>query len=400
MIARPWLIALGLALGVAVSNGFARFAYGLILPAMRDDLSWSYAEAGWINTANALGYLGGALLTLALIKRFPPTRLFVFGMVGTSASLLFSGLTEDFALLTMWRITAGVAGAPVFIAGGVLAGQLFPDPKRAALAIALYFGGGGLGMLLTGATLPALFAVGGAGSWPMSWIALGLVSGAFTLLSARAVKQIGRAGQVAQAQKPATRAAGLPIRDMGPALVGYGFFAMGYIVYVTFVAAWMRDIAAGPGLISAVWSVIGLGIVVSPFIWRGILARFSNGVPLALAAGVTALGTVLPLVVTGPVALIISATLFGVAVFIGPAAITAFAKRNLPVTVQGSAIALFTTVFAVGQAIGPVAAGFIGDATGSIDGGLLAAGGVLALGAAVAVWQKTLDCPGRSDRVL
>jgi predicted MFS family arabinose efflux permease len=62
-----WLIAIGFSLEPAVSNGLARFAYGLMLPAMRQNLSWTYTEAGWINTANALGYLIGAGLTLALV---------------------------------------------------------------------------------------------------------------------------------------------------------------------------------------------------------------------------------------------------------------------------------------------------------------------------------------------
>ena len=64
---RLWWIAAGLSLGPAVSNGIARFAYGLLLPAMREDLGWSYAEAGWLNTANAIGYLAGAALSLWLI---------------------------------------------------------------------------------------------------------------------------------------------------------------------------------------------------------------------------------------------------------------------------------------------------------------------------------------------
>lgn len=41
-IDRNWWIVLGLALGVTVSNSFARFAYGLILPAMQSDLGWTY----------------------------------------------------------------------------------------------------------------------------------------------------------------------------------------------------------------------------------------------------------------------------------------------------------------------------------------------------------------------
>ena len=51
-----WLILAGLALGVTVTNGFARFSYGLILPAMKSEMGWNYAQAGWLNTSNALGY--------------------------------------------------------------------------------------------------------------------------------------------------------------------------------------------------------------------------------------------------------------------------------------------------------------------------------------------------------
>lgn len=113
-----WLIVLGLSLGPAVSNGFARFAYGLVLPAMRDDLGWSYTEAGWINTSNAIGYLLGALLALGLITRLGASFLFIAGMALTALALIMSGLTQDFWLLSFWRVVAGIGGAPVFIAGG------------------------------------------------------------------------------------------------------------------------------------------------------------------------------------------------------------------------------------------------------------------------------------------
>ncbi len=35
---------------------FARLAYGLILPPMRDDLGLSYRQAGTLGTVTALGY--------------------------------------------------------------------------------------------------------------------------------------------------------------------------------------------------------------------------------------------------------------------------------------------------------------------------------------------------------
>ena len=58
--ATPWLTALAVAFGAAVALGITRFSSGLLLPAMRDDLGWSYTLAGTMNTANALGYFIGA----------------------------------------------------------------------------------------------------------------------------------------------------------------------------------------------------------------------------------------------------------------------------------------------------------------------------------------------------
>ena len=46
-------LILVLALAPAVGVGLCRFAYSLVLPDMRESLAWSYATAGFLNTANA-----------------------------------------------------------------------------------------------------------------------------------------------------------------------------------------------------------------------------------------------------------------------------------------------------------------------------------------------------------
>jgi predicted MFS family arabinose efflux permease len=55
------LLAVALSLGSAIALGLARFSYALLLPPMRLDLAWNFAQAGAMNTANAFGYLLGAL---------------------------------------------------------------------------------------------------------------------------------------------------------------------------------------------------------------------------------------------------------------------------------------------------------------------------------------------------
>src|SRR3954471_25086798 len=113
-------MAAWLSLGPAVSNGFARFAYALLLPPMRADLGWSYTQAGSMNSFNAMGYLAGSLVAFHVIAGIGPRRLFIAGMFVTAAALLLSGFTADFNLLAMLRFAAGLSGAIVFIAGGAL----------------------------------------------------------------------------------------------------------------------------------------------------------------------------------------------------------------------------------------------------------------------------------------
>ena len=109
--AHPLATALALSLGAAIALGLSRFSYGLLLPPMRDDLGWSYLLAGSMNTANALGYFGGALVTPWLMRRFGAWRLLMVGSVLAGAFMLASGVITDTAALMMQRVLAGAASA-------------------------------------------------------------------------------------------------------------------------------------------------------------------------------------------------------------------------------------------------------------------------------------------------
>lgn len=150
-------------MGAAVSLGITRFAYALLLPPMRADLGWSYALAGGMNTANAVGYLVGALVTPALMRRFGATRLLVFGAVLASVFMAGSGFVTDASALLLQRLLAGVASAWVFVAGGLLAARLGEaGSTRGGLLLGIYYGGTGFGILLSALLVPqALRAAAG-----------------------------------------------------------------------------------------------------------------------------------------------------------------------------------------------------------------------------------------------
>src|SRR5512143_2791919 len=124
---RRFRVIAALSLGPAVANSFARFAYALLLPAMRAELGLNYSQAGALNTANALGYLAGALFCARYVSRLGNRRLFCVGMVVTVLALVGSGLGEQFIAQLCLRAVAGASGAMVFICGAVLASNVFSD---------------------------------------------------------------------------------------------------------------------------------------------------------------------------------------------------------------------------------------------------------------------------------
>jgi predicted MFS family arabinose efflux permease len=324
---------------------------------------------------------------MLMIGRYSATSLFSFGLITTNLALLATGLIAELWWQTLWRILAGFFGAMSFSTAGALAAGLFPnDPRRNALAIAILFGtGGGLAIVLSGASLPLFLDHYGADHWPLTWVIIAAICLLFLPLCLwSAAKLKSPAPQQAKARAP------LPISQIWAQLAGYAGFGLGYIVFLTFLSAWMTQQAASASFSAAVWILLGLSICISPLVWRAILARHASGLPLAMILTCIALGSSLPVLFPGNISLLIAAVIFGLSVFMAPSAVTNFARQNLPAHSWGAAISLFTVVFAVAQTLGPYAAGLLGDLAGDIGISLLGASGLLLLGAVIALTQKPL----------
>ena len=378
-------VVAALSLGPAVSNSFARFAYALMLPAMRADLGLNYSQAGALNTANAIGYLGGALFAARYVSALGNRRLFCTGMVATVIAILGSGLTGDFVAQLGLRTVAGVGGAMVFICGAVLASNIFPDrPRLASNAIAVYFGGAGAGILLSGAGVPPLLAIAGDDAWRSAWLAIGIVSALFAVFAIWAARQIDEPSSGA-------RGGAWPIAELRAALASYFLFGAGYIAYMTFVVAWMVSHGRAALDVSLTWGTLGIATLVAPLAWRVPRARWRAATVLAASGVVLGIGAALPLVSTSRPAMLMSAVFFGGAMFTAPAAVTDLVKTSLPKTSWGSVVSVFTVVFAIGQAIGPVLTGWLADVTQSLQAGLAGSVAILAVASATAMRQRTVS---------
>ena len=173
LAARPVLLAAILSLGAAVSLGITRFAYGLLLPIMREDLVWTYTLAGAMNTANAVGYLLGALTAPMLLRRQGPARLMLWGAVFATVFMAASGFFREPLPLLLQRLLAGVASAWVFVTGGLLVARLASQhPERSGWLLGLYYGGTGWGIAASALLVPQALAWGGHWAHAWWWLAL------------------------------------------------------------------------------------------------------------------------------------------------------------------------------------------------------------------------------------
>ncbi len=372
-----------LSLGAAIALGIARFSYALLLPPMKAALGWSFAQAGALNTANAFGYLLGALLFPALVRRVAATRLFVASCAGTSLVMAAAALTVRFDLLLLQRMLSGVGSAFIFVGGGILASRLATaHPRRSGLVLGLFYGGAGWGIVLSALVVPGLLAQG----WQPAWVAL---AAACALCAAGAA-----AGSRGLGAGTAATGASVPIPPLRPArfaplLAAYGLFGVGYIGYMTFIVALLRSTGMAAGTVTAFYVLLGLATAASGPVWSRLLHRARGGGALGLFCFLLAVATLVPALSTAPAAAFASGALFGVTFLAVVASTTAFVRHNLPPARWPAGIAAFTVVFALGQIVGPVAMGAISDGAG-LSRGLMVSAGILLAASVVAAGQRPL----------
>jgi predicted MFS family arabinose efflux permease len=173
-------------------------------------------------------------------------------------------------------------------------------------------------------------------------------------------------------------------------LTGYLMFGVGYIGYMTFVIALLKEQGMSAGTITWFYSVLGLAVMASSRIWARMLDRFKGGQSMAILNSLLGLATILPALTAAPILVFASGLLFGAIFLSVVASTTALVRHNLPSHAWSSGISAFTTVFALGQIVGPTVIGWIADGPGGLQRGLIFSALALFLGAILASRQRAL----------
>ena len=262
-----WLIVVAGSLGTFACIGLARFALGMLLPSMGQDLLLSYSQMGAISTSNFLGYLAGILGCSHLVRRFGARRLTTAALLLSGFSMVGIGFATDLVTIIVLYILTGVGTAMANIPIMAVLSSWFASRLRGKAA-GFVVSGNGAAIIFAGQAVPWLNGLT-LYSWRLSWMVLGVVViliGIFCLMVLRNRPQdMGLApagqeerrvvGQPHQLQRERT----VPLRLILHCGAIYFIFGFTFVSYATFIVTTMvQQYGFTQQAAGGFWSWVGL----------------------------------------------------------------------------------------------------------------------------------------------
>lgn len=387
------LLAWG-ALGVALHIGLARFAYGVVLPPLREELALGYTAAGVLNATHLAGYLVGTLLGPALARRMSMAQMARGAHLLVAGGALLcalapAGVGWGVWLLSLGRLATGLGAGAAVIAIMVSVLSSVAEDWRARASV-LMWTGMALAILGCGLSAPWLLQ---AGAWRWAFAAaavLALVLAvALPIPSAAPANSAANSLRGAVAQAAGEHAFGLRSvatpRWLG-LIVAYFCFGLGYIAYATFAGARMAAAAAPAAQVAVAWTTLALATLCgSAATWRLLGKPQWRALALPVAMALATVGSAVAALPSASAALW-GAVLVGLGLAATPALVTAAARARSSAQDYARAFSITTAALGLGQLVGPVLAGALADGFGSA-----AAPGVAALAYGLGAVCATLD---------
>ena len=352
------VVASGL-IALAVAMGIGRFAFTPLMPLMMRDGTLSAASGAEWAAANYGGYLAGALSASWFSGN--PRRGLLASLAGIALTTLAAAWADD--------RTADLAGAALRAAAGIFSAWALVCASSWSLAElarkgvpqlgAWIYTGVGLGIALTG----LLAWLGGRQPADRLWLELGSLAGAGALFVWLRSHGQGRGAVPAGAPTPASappRPDRPSARAQLPLVLCYGSFGFGYIVPATFLPAMARTLTDDPLVFGLTWPLFGLAAALSVAAAARWLADWPRRRVWALAQGIMALGTALPLAAPTLWGIAASAVLVGGTFMVATMAGLQLAREARPDD-PTPLLARMTAAFAAGQIAGPVAVRALGS---------------------------------------
>jgi MFS family permease len=394
MMHYAWIIAFTGALVLLLAQGFGRMSYSVILPSMKDGLLLTYIQAGFIGTANFIGYLCLAVIGGFLAVRFGARRTIFVSLIVMGISLFLTGLSNSFTSAFLMRFITGMGNGGAVVPMMALPAAWFVARKR-GLAAGILTIGTGAGLSIVGLVLPNFMRKFGTSGWQYAWFLLGalvffLSFACYAFLrdnpGEKGMSMYG--GEEKQKDRTDVTFISAWVDVMGEKEIWklgtvYFMFGFSYIIYLTFFIAYLtKEMGLTPQKAGEIFAVLGLFSIFSGVLWgwiSDVLGRRYGSLlaylTLALSYLVFAFWRSIP-------GFYVSSIVFGITLSSIPAIMAAAVGDSMGGRLAPAALGFITLLFGIGQSLGPTIAGWMKDTTGTFAGGFVLSALVSLLGAA------------------
>jgi MFS family permease len=350
-------------------------AYGVFLPVLADAFGWS---RGAISAALSLNLIMGGVAGFAvgaLADRHGPRLLLVVTVILASAGyILVATVDQLWQLYLFVGVVAGIGMSGFYLLGASTVAHWFVAGRGLALAVVLV--GFNLGYI-TGGPLAAWLI--DAGGWRRAYAILAGGSGLVTLAAAISVRLPGEREKLALRDLAPTgsggsRGSARPSSTLREALadprhwyLNASWLLQGALALMlsVHIVPFARDQGIGLAGASLALTTYGLGAAIGRLTAGAMSDYLGPRATIYVAYGLTALALLTLRWIPSQEVLLVSVALFGA----GFAATDTMVVKVVPdlfgMRALGAIMGILTLGWRCGAAVGPAAAGFLHDLTGS-----------------------------------
>ncbi len=357
-----WFTVLLIAASAMIGQAFGRFSYGVLLPALRDDLEISNTLAGLLGAANVGAYLLGTLFVAWATGQFRLLAVFRIGLFLAVTGLVAASVADTASLLAVGLFTAGLGGACLWIPAPAIAADALPDHQR-HLAVGLMSSGIGLGIAFVSMLSGSLRASLGDQAWSSVYeiqFGIGLLVLIAVLLIVRH-QQDQPSGSGGIGGFSALRRT----RGWLSLIIAYSCFGFMYLLVIGFLTTRLEDDSGWSSNDAAfAFTTMGIAMIFGGPMFVTLARR--RGVRLALSIAFGLWPLFVGIVLSGHyIATLLACIGLGFLFSALPTLVTLYVVENATVQDYGPGFAAATLTFGLAQTLSPAVGGFVADLSGS-----------------------------------
>jgi len=350
---------------VFASIGLGRFSYGMILPDLQRSLDISTTQAGFISTANFIGYLIAIFFVSFLYKKYETYRLVCSSLFLQAISMMGMVLFSNYLVISFFYTFSGFFAALANVSIMIYIAHIIPSHmKGKALGIAVT--GIGFGIIFSGFIVPQIEAVVQSSAWKVSWTVFAVLVLLISFFAKAGLQQHDKLQHNNQPEKKSKEIL-VSLKFYKVAFL-YLVFGITYVVYVTFfVTASIDKYNISSYEAGYFWSVLGTMSLFSGPIFGHFSDKIGGYKTLIIIFTFLTIANLILALNLGSNFLWVSAVLFGLSAWAVPSLITLLSSQEFGVQNTAKVFSLATLLFSTGQAIGPFVAGYMYDLKGDFS---------------------------------